>query len=508
MKNSKTKLYRILAGNTSSNGIFFVLQQTIQLVTFAVLVRLLGLEEFGLLMLAGALIGQFAFLDGGLSAGLQKYIPEFRASNRHKDISRAISGTFIIFSGIGFFIAVLLIGFTFLGGINLFHVNDEQSVRFLFYSAAVSALFQWPMLVFENAGKGFNLFHKLNIILFWENIISFILVIFSALLGFPLFLIFILRFIPRFGSTFFRLILLKKHHKSPLFIIDSHTRKIMKRIFGYSVWVFIISFSSTIVNQLDKIIVSSMLGVSQLPIYVGVTRVLKLVGQLNGLLKSAVLPIASEIHSSGDKTLLNDLSYRGTKIFNAIFGPVTVSIILFANPILTILGGEAIARYDWVLQIGSLILLPVLCRAFLNTIVIGFGHIIRYQSLWSVITSFLYLVICITGIYLFELYGVILAHPITHALMMLPWLYIIFQNIDFKLTDFLKAVWLGQWPSLVLLGILYPIVDRLFDYNIYIIGICFVSFVFISTFISLYLTIEKKYRCEIYKIINKKLNFA
>lgn len=90
--------------------------------------------------------------------------------------------------------------------------------------------------------------------------------------------------------------------------------------------------------------------------------------------------------------------------------------------------------------------------------------------------------------------------------MMLPWLCIVFKNIDLKMTDFWKAVWLGQWPSLLLLGILLPVSDRLFIDNRYITGVYFIAFVFISTFMSLYLTIEKKYRLELYKIINNKIN--
>jgi O-antigen/teichoic acid export membrane protein len=298
--------------------------------------------------------------------------------------------------------------------------------------------------------------------------------------------------------------LLRSIHKDSLFVFDYKTKKILKIIFGYSLWVFIIRLSSTVVNQLDKIIVSTMLGVSQLPIYVGVSRVLKIVGQLNSLLKSAVLPIASEVSSTNDKELLEDLSFRGTKIFNAIFGPLTVSIILFAHPILNLIGGKVVAEYYLALQIGSLCLLPVLCRAFLNTIVMGTGHIIHYQSIWSVLTSIVYLVVCIAGIYIYGLYGAILAHPVSHVLMMVPWLYIIFKHIDLSVFDFWKAVFLGQWPSLILLGVAYPVVDRLFSQSVYLIGFYFIIFVIFSLFLSLYLTIEKNYRLQIYKMLSSK----
>jgi O-antigen/teichoic acid export membrane protein len=272
-------------------------------------------------------------------------------------------------------------------------------------------------------------------------------------------------------------------------------------MFGYSGWIFIIRLSSTIVNKLDQVLVSSILGVSQLPIYVGVSHVLKIVGQINSLLKSAVLPIASEVYANTDKGLIKDISIRGTKMLNSIFAPLTVSIIIFANPILFILGGAEVAQYSRELQIGSILFMPVLCRAFLNTVVMGAGHIIRIQSLWSVTTSFVYLLVCLIGLKFFGLKGAILAHPITHVIMMYPWLYLIFKNIDLQMIDFWRAVFWGQWPSLMVLIVAYPLTKNLFvGLNTYFIVVAFSTFVLAIMIVSWFFTIEKNVRMEIYKM--------
>jgi O-antigen/teichoic acid export membrane protein len=100
MAEKKRTLYKILGENAISNGLFFGVERIIQLISFAVLVRILSLEEYGLLLIGGTLIGQFAFLDGGLSIAIQKFIPEFRLNEQKQDIGRAITITLFFFLGL------------------------------------------------------------------------------------------------------------------------------------------------------------------------------------------------------------------------------------------------------------------------------------------------------------------------------------------------------------------------------------------------------------------------
>jgi len=500
----KKYVYKTLAVNTSSNGFFFIVQQGLQLLTFAVLIRILGLEEYGLLLLAGALIGQFAFLDGGLSAGLQKFIPEFRVSQNSDNIGRAFLGTLICFVGMGVFVSLILVCIIMIDGVRIFGVSDISAANQVIAVAAIISVFQWPMQVFENAGKGFNLFHQLNVIQFFESIIISSLTIFAALVGFPVVWIFVIRFLPRFGSTYFRWRLLQKHQNGPLIVIDRQVYQIIRIMFSYSGWVFLMGLSSTLVNQFDKILVSAILNVNQLPIYIGVNRVLKIVIQITSILKSAVLPIASGINADNDQQFFNEFCFRGTRIFNAVFAPLTVSIIIFAKPILNIIGGPSVADYAWALQLGSILYLPVICRAFLNTAVIGSGKIIRVQSGWSIATAIIYLIICLIGLYGFGLTGAILAHPITHVIMMPAWLYIVVGNIDFKQFSFWKAVALGQWPAWALLLFSYPYIHWFSPpENVKLTILFFIIFSMTGLIFSWYLSVEKVIRMETYKMIKK-----
>ena len=74
MISNKKELLNTLRKNTLSNGFFFIAERGIQLLTFAILVRAISLEEYGILIIGTTLVGQFSFLDGGLSIAIQKYI--------------------------------------------------------------------------------------------------------------------------------------------------------------------------------------------------------------------------------------------------------------------------------------------------------------------------------------------------------------------------------------------------------------------------------------------------
>ena len=498
VNSEKKKLYTLLQRNTISNGFFFVAERAIQLISFAVMVRLLSLEAYGMLIIGSTLMGHFAFMDGGLSVAIQRYIPLFKANGQTEDISRAITVTFFFFVCVGAVICIILLCLVWFDLSRLLGVKDAQSSNAVLMAAAMLAFFEWPISALENSCKGFNLFHQLNLIRLIQMILSAVIAIGTALVGMEIMWIFILRWIPRIGSGLAIGRLIKRNHPQPLIVIDQHLIPTFRTMFNYSIWVLVNKLCSVFVNQFDRIIVSISLGVDKLPIYYGVNRLIKMVIHINLILSSAVIPVVSEIFSSHARQVFDDLASQGTRTLNAFFAPLIVVIFIFAKPLLEILGGGQFSDYTHCLQIGSFILLFIGSKSFINSMLLGSGHVIKNQGLFAVILSITFVAMLYFGITYWGLYGAILAHPLSHLLTLPIWYVSVFMKSGISNSNFLKAILRGQWPSWVLLSLYLPIINSgNFFQNIYFSMFFFLVVIYTASW---FFSVDSKVRHNIYSL--------
>lgn len=459
MNTDKGRLLKALGRNTASNGVFFAVGRGVELVTFAALVRILPLEDYGLLLLASALIGQFAILDGGLSLAVQKFIPQFKAERRSDDIGRVITATLVFFAGIGLIACVILLGALALDLTRFFGAHNTDNATRIFVAAALLALFEWPIRVLENCCKGFNLFHELNVVVFIQHIAASLITVGSALAGVGIVWIFVLRWVPRVGGAMGMWLLIQKAHSGPLIVFDRRLPNVFRTMFHYSKWILINQISGTLVNQFDRVIVAIALGVNKVPIYYGLNRIFKSVLQVNGIMKSAVVPIASEMHAAHSRETFDELAQRGTRTFNALFAPSVALIVIFVGPILLLMGGEDFVPYAGCLQAALVLLLFSASRGFINSMLLGAGSVIRNQSLLGVLTSMIFLAAMYLGLRFLGVCGGVLAHPATHLLLMPLWMCTVLVKSGTSIRGFMRAVLQGQLSALLGIAV-FAIISR------------------------------------------------
>jgi O-antigen/teichoic acid export membrane protein len=365
-------------------------------------------------------------------------------------------------------------------------------------AAAVLIFFEWPISALENSCKGFNLFHQLNLIRFIQTLFSVLIAIGAALIGLEIMWIFILRWIPRIGSCVAIVSLIKKNHKIPVILADKHMIPIFRIMFNYSIWVLVNKLCSVFINQFDRIIVSVSLGVDKLPIYYGVNRLIKMVIHINLILSSAVIPIVSEIFSANARNVFDVIVYQGTRTLNAFFAPLVVVIFIFAEKLLEIIGGGQFSHYAECLQIGSFIILFIGSKSFINSMLLGSGHVIKNQGLFSIIISVTFIVLLYFGMRYWGLYGAILAHPLSHIVTLPIWYITVLLRSGISNSNFLRAIVQGQWPSWVLLSLCLPIInnEHLF-HNFYLEIICIIVVIYTASW---FFSVDSKIRNSIYSL--------
>ena len=406
------KYFTLLAKNSSSNLSFYVLNQVIALLSYAILIRLLGLKEYGLLMFMQALSGQFHLFAESIGTSVVKYIPEFNSKNVRGKISPLVSGAFFALFIIGLLISLVNALLLYFDLYSLFDIEHDAGVRNLFVIAIITTPLNYAGFVFGSALKGFHRFHHFNVIDVTGNTLAFVLTLLLALLQKPLYIIFL-------GIE---LVLLMKYCLMFMavgvkvrFTGMRSSLAVLKEVFHYAKWTLLQGTNSTIINSIDSILVSWLLGVQSLPIYRGIKKVILLPSHLNTQIKSAVLPIASEIGASTNREEINEILLKGTTALNSISAPIAVCFIIFAQPVLSILGGEHLLQYALIYQIVSLVYIVLTSRAFLVTFHLGHGVLIRKITLTLFVTAVFNIVLVVALGELLAMNGVLFASALAHA---------------------------------------------------------------------------------------------
>lgn len=414
------------------------------------------MEAYGILLFTGAILGQFSFLEIGLGIGLEKFIPEFKLKQQSAKISQAIVATAGLFLMMGLLVSIILLILVKTGLLGeIFKVEDIAKTESLVLLACVFAPITWGGNALLGSLKGFNQHHSVNIINSIIRLLQFIIITILAFLSYDVIWLFLsLQLFEIIRIVWFQQ-RLSLFHQIKIVEIKSINAFIstMKQIFGYSIWVFVMQLSGMLVNQFDKMIVSMFIGIEQLVIYTGVVRLMKILTNISGRLTSAVIPIAAELNTLADSEKFNKAAMRGVRMVNAIAAPITALALIFAEPILQIMGKNHLLEYELIYKTGILIYMIAASRSFLNKMLIGAGDIIRFLSLFSVITSIVYFLLAYYLINIWDLSGAILALPFTHLLLLPIWLLFVKIFANVKLSNFLLAVWKGQSVSLIIIVI-------------------------------------------------------
>jgi len=443
---SITMLAHVLFRNTMSNGVFKFANLFISIITFIILYKLLPRDTYGELIILQSIIMLFGAFDFGTGTALEKYIPNYISNNSETDYA---SNLFIVF-----FIRILLglaifIFFSFLGPIvltDLVKLGPFDTSTWI--TLGIILGFFWPLQSLSPALRGHNLFHELNITSFINNFIGSIFIIIVATFSESLILLLLSRYIIMIWVFTKHINILKVNSPFNIFNFNIDLSK-TRNFINFSFWLFLMRASSLIVNQFDKVVVSSFLGPASIPLYYAALRVMQIPVEINEVLKSAVIPVASEIkENKNDREFLNFLS-SGIKQLNAIFAFLIFAVVLFSYEILFSIGGHDLVKYTSLIQISCLLILPVAGRGFFANALIGSGEVIKRQAIWAIISGISFIFLLWFLITNYDIEGSIITKPINLLFTHVLWLIMIARYTQLGSYKFLVLTIKGQWPFIV-----------------------------------------------------------
>jgi O-antigen/teichoic acid export membrane protein len=330
------------------------------LVSVPALIRLIGLEDYGVWTLASSVIGIAILAEGGISVSTTYFLSKDITNDDRIGISETLTATFTAM----LFMATIAAIFFYLGSdffIFLFHkLKEEQYIQILI-ALKIGSLVLWVRLLQQQLVglmQAYEKYSLINILSTIQSSIGILGLIAVAALGGRIIEMMEWQVFQSIVGLVAHLIVSKKlvNYARPHFKWNGLKSK---EIFKYSSVAWTGSLGSALFTQGDRLIVGSYLDFKGLGIYAAIASIVSQINALSALPISPLLPSITKYNMPKGKNNIREIEKRlkqGLELNALVAFSLGAFIIVMANEIATIIIGKDLTEDStYALQIASMI---------------------------------------------------------------------------------------------------------------------------------------------------------
>lgn len=301
-------------------------------------IRLMGVESYGIVGVFASLMGVLAVLDLGLSQAMNremaKQSSEAKSIQHMADTARTLE---VIYWGIAVAVGVVI---AFLAQpIANYWLNPEQLTRgdlqqAILIMGLVIAL-RWPVSLYMGGLNGLQQQVQLNILLSVVATIQGVGALAVLWIVAPTIQAF---FIWQAVMALAQVIALRTAlwRSLPHGQDGTFNMKVLNEIWHFAAGMTGISLLATILTQIDKLILSKILTLSEFGYYTFATTVAAVLFRLVGPIFTAYYPRLTELVTKKDQPALVNAYHQGSQLMAVMILPVAVVLALFSKEILEV----------------------------------------------------------------------------------------------------------------------------------------------------------------------------
>ena len=355
---------------------FFVL--LISLYTSRVVLRVLGIEDYGIYNVVGGVIGMISFLNSSMASTYQRYFNFEMGKNNEGRLSALFSSSISVQLIYAVLIVILAetIGLWFLSTqlvISADRMFAAQWVYQISIASFVVSVLQAPFTAIIIANEKMNIFAIVSIL---DSLFKLLIVFLLPYVGFDklivyAFLLFIITVI-----DFFIYIVVCMQRFSSCQISLNWRRENLKSLFSFGSWAMIDSLSQALKSQGINILLNMFFG-SVVNAARGIAyQVLSAVNQFVVNFQTSFRPQLTKSYAEGNLPYMFKLYYSSTKISFYLLWCLSLPIIIETPMIMNLWLGDNVPEYT--VAFTRIILLTALLSAYANptsAIAYATGHI-------------------------------------------------------------------------------------------------------------------------------------
>lgn len=297
--------------------------------------RHLGTSEYGLWMLVASMTYYFQLLDLGYGSGIVRHLSEADARGDIPAANQILSTFVIVYALLGLAAAagVAAIIVWIIPRFPNLPAGQVWRAQALLALMGVRVAVGFPMTVFgavTTARQRFALNNSVAIVVSVANALITYVVLASGH-G----LLTLVASTTALGLASYGAYAWTARQAFPEFRIrlTSFSRKLVRDVTSYSIYVFIIDIAIQIGFNLDNVVIGAVLGTSAVAIYAVAMRLADYQRQLCNQFNSLLFPVVVRLDASGRRDALRNVLVDGTRIALTLVAGVTVCVMAFGRPL-------------------------------------------------------------------------------------------------------------------------------------------------------------------------------
>lgn len=301
-------------------------------------IRLMGVESYGIVGVFTSMMGMLAVLDLGLSQAMSRemarLVSDERNSKRMVDTARTLE---VIYWGVALLVGLMMAlvsNFIAYHWLNPEHLSREELQQALWIMALVIAL-RWPVALYMGGLNGLQRQVRLNILLSAVATVQGI----GALA--------LLWFVAPTINVFFwwqalmalvQIIVLRITLWRSLPTVEggAFNKAVLGNIWRFAAGMSGISLLATILTQVDKLILSKILSLSEFGFYTFAATVAAVLFRLIGPVFTAYYPRLTELVAKNDQPELINTYHQACQLMAVVVLPIAFVLAFFSKEILEI----------------------------------------------------------------------------------------------------------------------------------------------------------------------------
>src|ERR1051325_9701527 len=337
------------------------------------LVRRLGDSVYGVWVLVGSLVGYLGLLDFGITPSTVKNIAEYRALDDRKAINRLVTTSLTIYSVIGCvaFLASIVVA-VFFNRIFATPLSFSTAASVVIITGLNLAL-SFPAAVFVGVIRGYQRYDLDSTVTTVCIVARSALTVFLILSGYGILALAGVTFV--FDMARLAYLTRRAYDLNPGLEIrrEYFDRAQMRRLFGYSVFAFLMVVGKKLIFYTDAIVFGIFMPVAAVTLYSVANRLVTYLLQVSETM-GVLTPTASDLGARNDQNAIKEMLVISTKYMLLIALPVAGVFFVLGDSFITLWMGQEYASSAVILSILTVSVLAHLFEMPAHPVLLRLGR--------------------------------------------------------------------------------------------------------------------------------------
>lgn len=341
-----SEVARRSANNAAYSLADYLLSPILMLLATPFLVARLGLQDYGIWMLANAFVGSVGVLNLGLGDATIKYVSTYRAKMDQVGVARVVRSTLTIYVMLGGLVAAVVFFTSPLLVRRVFNIDPQHQMMAIraFQIAGAGLVVRSIDSVFTAALRGYERYDLAAKVTMSVRVLTIGAAVVLVLLGHGVVAILLASVVAIALGAGVQAVLARRLVPELSFYPTLH-RTALREIFSFGLYSWIQAVGGVIFSQVDRLLIAAMLGTREVAYY---SVCLQLAQQVHALAAASfhfLFPLTSGTHEGGNREQLRRIYGRCVFVNFVMATVLALPLIVFGQTILRLWMGVDFASH-------------------------------------------------------------------------------------------------------------------------------------------------------------------